>query len=87
MGTGMSAATRKELLDALVCRYRNSPKKDRARILDEFVVVSGYHRKHAIRLLGGQQCNTRTLGSSIGGPSKRRLSDEAVKEALEGGFA
>jgi hypothetical protein len=82
MGTGMSTTTRKELREALVCRYRNSPKKDRTRILDEFVAVSGYHRKHAIRLLGGQQYDTRKQGFPIGGPGKRRVYDEAVKEAL-----
>src|SRR5690606_13595055 len=32
-------------------RYRQSKRPDRSAILDEFVAVTGYHRKHAIRLL------------------------------------
>lgn len=32
-------------------RYRQATKKQRGRILDEFVETTGYHRKHAIALL------------------------------------
>ena len=32
--------------------YRSSSKKDKSRILDEFIAVTGHHRKHGIRLLG-----------------------------------
>jgi hypothetical protein len=76
MGKGISAQTRKELLEALVYRYRNSPKKDRTRILDEFVAISGYHRKHAVRLLSGKPHDIRKQGSG------KRIYNEAVKEAL-----
>ena len=47
-------ATRKELVQALRQRYRSAAYGDKGRILDEFVAVSGYHRKHAIRLLRAQ---------------------------------
>lgn len=80
MGRRISTETRKELLEALVCQYRNSSKRDRTRILDQFVFISGCHRKHATRLLGSKQNNTRK--QAIGGPSKRLIYDEAVKEAL-----
>lgn len=53
-------ATRLELVEAIRERYRMSGRTDRRRILDEFVAVTGYHRKHAIRLLRRQQ----TKGSS-----------------------
>jgi hypothetical protein len=82
MGRGISPETRKELLNALVCRYRNSPKKDKTRILDEFVAISAYHRKHATRLLLGKQRDARNQMSAVGGPGKRWIYDEAVKEAL-----
>ena len=52
MGRKISAPTIVELLEALRCRYRDSPKKEKARILDEFAALTGYHRKHAIRVLG-----------------------------------
>jgi len=32
-------------------RYRACARTEKRRILDEFIAVSGYHRKHAIRLL------------------------------------
>ena len=43
--------TRKELIEALRGRYRCAAFGDRIRILDEFVALTGYHRKHAIRVL------------------------------------
>ncbi|APG93350.1 transposase (plasmid) [Sinorhizobium americanum] len=43
--------TRTELVEALIERYRSSCRLDKRRILDEFVAVTGYHRKHAIRVL------------------------------------
>lgn len=44
-------ATRTELIEAIIERYRSSCRADKHRILDEFVAVTGYHRKHAIRVL------------------------------------
>jgi hypothetical protein len=46
----VSAATRQVLLRAIGDRYRAGTKEVKLRILDEFVAVTGYHRKHAIRL-------------------------------------
>ena len=34
-------------------RYQRSTAAERRRILDEFVALTGYHRKHAIRILNG----------------------------------
>ena len=42
-----------ELLEVLRQRYQQAAKPDKTRILDELVVVSGCHRKHALRLLTG----------------------------------
>ena len=46
-------ATRRELIEVVGRRYRASPGPQRRLILDEFVRVTGYHRKHAIRVLRG----------------------------------
>ena len=43
--------TRKELIEALRLRYRSATFSDRIKILDEFVSLTCYHRKHAIRVL------------------------------------
>jgi hypothetical protein len=49
----ISMTTRKELIAAIGGRYRAASKADKARILDEFKSLTGYHRKHAIRVLKG----------------------------------
>ena len=46
-------ATRKELTAVAAERYRDSNRAEKARILDEFVDMTGYHRKHAMRMLRG----------------------------------
>ena len=45
-------------------------------------VVSGYHRKHAIRLLSGGGEDGEARGASCVGGVGRRIYDEAVREAL-----
>ncbi len=52
MGGGISKMAKRELLATLRDRYRSSSKKDKSRILDEFIAITGHHRKHGIRLLG-----------------------------------
>ena len=44
-------STRTELVAAIRERYERSNSADRSVILSEFVAITGYHRKHAIRLL------------------------------------
>ena len=73
----ISMATRDELVGALVARYAGSNRKERGRILDEFVAVSGVHRKHAMRLLRAGQAHHRS-----GPRPAQRLYNEAVREAL-----
>ena len=49
----VSMATRDELVVAIAGRYARASRLERGRILDEFVAVTGLHRKHAMRLLRG----------------------------------
>ena len=51
MARKVSAVTRQDLVRAIRERYRAGTKDEKLRILDEFVAVTGYHRKHVIRLL------------------------------------
>ena len=44
-------ATRGELVAAVVGRYSSGTRVERGLILDEFTLVAGVHRKHAMRLL------------------------------------
>jgi hypothetical protein len=68
--------TRKELVEALRVRYSGAAFGDRIKILDEFVALTGYHRKHAIRVLG-EEIATAKLART-----KNRLYDEAVRQTL-----
>ena len=73
----VSMATRDELVAAVVDRYARSDRTERGRILDEFVAVTGHHRKHAMRLLrGGKAARDRR------GQRRGRVYDAAVHEAL-----
>jgi hypothetical protein len=44
-------AARRELIQAITGRYHVAARHDKKKILDEFVEVTGFHRKHAIRTL------------------------------------
>jgi hypothetical protein len=69
--------TRQDLVTAIRERYQGGTKDDKLRILDEFVAITGYHRKHAIRLF--------KAGSAAGGAVRRSrlpVYDAAVREAL-----
>lgn len=48
-------ATRRELIRVVRERYVGKSRREKSRILDEFVAVTGYHRKHALRLLNGRR--------------------------------
>ena len=76
MARRISMYTRQELVEALRKRYLGASKKEKTRILDEFTSVAGYHRKHAVRLLGSG-------GVAVGRKDYgRRIYGEAVREAL-----
>jgi hypothetical protein len=47
----MSPRSKREYLEVIFLRYKKAPRREKTTILDEFCAVSGYHRKHAIRLL------------------------------------
>ena len=64
-------ATRDERLGALVARYREAGRLERGRILTEFAEVTGYHRKHAERLLRGA-CRTDRSRPRAGAAPVRR---------------
>lgn len=69
---------KQELLATIRDRYRASSKREKSRILDEFIAVTGHHRKHGIRLLG-QSGDDREQSPAVKG---RRIYAEAVREAV-----
>src|SRR6266508_4401162 len=47
----MSLKSKCELLEVVRPRYRKANKAEKQKMLDEFTAATGYHRKHAIRVL------------------------------------
>ena len=76
IGRQLSLATRRELIQAIAERYHSAARPEKRNILDEFVKVTGYHRKHAIRAL------KRTAGTGVIPAPRSRVYDEAVRRAL-----
>ena len=70
-------AIRDELVAATSSRYGASRRDEKKRILDEFVAVTGFHRKHAMRLL-----RSGPVRKARGSRPERRLYDDAVRAAL-----
>ena len=72
----VSMATRDELLAAVSERYRASCRADKKTIIDEFAATTGYHRKHAMRVLrtvhrpSGRRQGRRGVSTEL--PSARR---------------
>jgi hypothetical protein len=77
METQMSIEARRELLRSIGERYRAGSREVKRLILNEFVAVTGYHRKHAIRTL---RATTAEL-PAVQRPRPRRY-DDAVGAAL-----
>lgn len=75
----IGSRARHEVALAIAERYRTSGQEDKRRILDEFVALTGYHRKHAIRILNGGR---RGRAAKPRGGIRAQVYDEAVREAL-----
>ena len=76
MGGGISKMAKQDLVATIRDRYQQVSKKDKVRILDEFIPITGHHREHGIRLLSGTAGNKGKLAEG------RRIYDEAVREAV-----
>ena len=80
MDNKISTDKKAELVQVLRIQYRKSSKREKTRILDQFIAISGYHRKHAIRLLRCETGNdTKHNNSSITNRSRRRSFDCFVR--------
>src|SRR5258708_37697284 len=77
-GRQLSLVTKRELIEAITGRYHAAARADKKKILDEFIEVTGFHRKHAIRAL--RRTGAVDLGEA---PTARpRVYDQAVVEGL-----
>ena len=74
----MEMLAKSELVGIIRERYLGANKKDKTRILDELVAVTGHHRKHAVRLLSEPILNTTSKAIFVG----RKIYHDAVKDVL-----
>ena len=80
MAKTLSGGARRELIDAVRARYRISSRAEKRLILQEFSVITGYHRKSAIRVLnhvGGDD-----VGVPVPRAARPRLYDEPFRRTL-----
>jgi hypothetical protein len=75
MNKEINRTTRTQVLNSLRGRYHEAKRPDKSKRLDEFVALTGYHRKHALRLLA-------KASTEHSKPKGRRIYDEAVRQAL-----
>jgi hypothetical protein len=78
MEASMSLRARRELLNRIRERYHQSDRKQKSKILDEFVEATGYGRKHAIALLQSDPTTT----DKPKGKGRQRKYGEDVQQAL-----
>ena len=62
---------KRELLATVRDRYQASSNRKNSRILDEFIAVTGHHRKHGVRLLGRLDDDEHTTRPVSPNPPKR----------------
>lgn len=77
MGTKMTHSARAELTNAVRRRYSAATGAEKRKILDEFIAVTGYHEKSAIRAL-----NTEPTVKKAQTRVRPSLYDEAVRATL-----
>src|ERR1035438_9325718 len=78
MESKITLSARIELTLAIRDRYRNAAGEAKHQILTEFVAVSGYHPKSAIRILNRRDDGPRRQQTR----DRPRLYDEAIRQAL-----
>lgn len=74
----MVSESKRDYLAKIKDRYRHANRKGKARILDEFCMICGHHRKHAIRLLNadGRKKKKKPGRPSKYGPEEIRVFED-----------
>jgi len=74
----ISTGAKNEILTVLRNEYVKALKKDKTRIINEIIVLTGYHRKHIIRMMK----NKDFFETENKNKNYKRIYNEAVKESL-----
>jgi len=74
----LTRAVRTQLARSLQQRYQAASAREKKKILNEFIAVSGYHPKYAVHLLNAAEPGAPVRRSRV----RPALYDEAAKQAL-----
>src|SRR5215218_5096174 len=80
MAGRISMGARREVLSAVAERYRSAGRREKGHILDELFATMGWHRKHAVRALGGH--GTAKQAGAEERTSRGRKYDATIKDAV-----
>jgi hypothetical protein len=78
MAGRISMGARREVVAAVMERYRSAKRAEKGRILDALCATTGWHRKHAVRAL--RQHETGDVGVLR---ERRRRYGVTIKDALK----
>ncbi len=79
----MEMQAKAELIDSIRLRYYGARKRDKSRILDEFVAITGHQRKYALRILARSQVATAEHPAGIGHKYTISRGQGSARDALE----
>lgn len=74
----MSLGSKREMIEAIRPRYLKANRAGKTKILDEFIEITSYHRKHAIRVL-----KHGVRPKRLSKPGRRKIYQGEVVQVLE----
>ena len=79
---GLTMSEREAVVRQMAARYQRAGKKDKGRLLDELVALTGYNRRYAVGLLNGAVTKATMAPRRRAPRLRKRLYDAPVLEAL-----
>ena len=82
---GVQRQSKREYMARMQGRYLKATKREKGRLLDEAVAVTGYHRRHALRVLRHGRFPAPTLVALQGKPGAAAAAAARGSRAVSGG--
>jgi hypothetical protein len=80
MARKISMGARREVVSAVIERYRSAKRAEKGRILDALCATTGWHRKHAVRALRLHETGHPDVGKAAS--ERKRRYGATIKDAL-----